>query len=453
MSATTEDAREVREELRALAALAAPLVLTNLGNMALSLVDVAIVGRLGAEEIAAAGLGNAIFFLLAIFGMGLLFGLDPLISQALGAGEGRKARRLLWQGLWLATAVTIPLTLGVLVAGERLEVLDVTPEVGALTRTYLHARLPSLLPFLALTACRAYLSAHGHTRSLIFAVVAANVVNLPVAAALAFGYAPLGIPSFGVAGAGWATVIATIVQLAVAAAPIAAIEVPRGEGSLRAPDGALLSRALRLGGAIGVQLTIEAGSFSIVTMLMPRFGVEVMGGHQVALMLVSTTFQIALGVGAATSVRVGRAIGRGDVAGTRRAGLVGIAAGASIMGLAGLALLAAPAPLAAAIAPDPAVIAAAIPLVFVAACFQMSDGVQTIAQGALRGAGDTFWPLLINLSGHYLVGLPLGVLLAWGLFDLGAIGLWWGLSAGLTYVAIAMTLRFVRLSRRAIARA
>nr|MDQ3035188.1 MATE family efflux transporter [Myxococcota bacterium] len=228
---------------------------------------------------------------------------------------------------------------------------------------------------------------------------------------------------------------------------------PEGPGSLRGLDLPALGRALRLGGAIGVQFAVEAGSFSIVTMLMPRFGVPVMGGHHVALSIVSATFQIALGIGAATSVRVGHAIGRGDVEGTRRAGLVGIAAGTAIMVISSMFLLAAPARLASIFTTEPDVIRAAVPLLFVAACFQLSDGAQTIAQGALRGAGDTFWPLLINVSGHYLVGLPLGIHLAWRIFDLGAVGLWWGLSAGLTYVAIAMTLRFLRISRRAIARA
>ncbi|AKF07972.1 MATE family efflux transporter [Sandaracinus amylolyticus] len=444
--------RAIEQELAELARLATPLVLTNLGNMALSLVDIAIVGRLGASELAAAGLGNAIFFLLAVFGMGLMFGLDPLIAQAVGAGEHRTARRILWQGVWLAVAVTVPLSAIVIAIGEQLHRFDATPEVLSLTRTYLHARLPSLLPFLVLAASRAYLQALGRTRSLLIAVVVANVVNVPVAMGLSFGYAPLGVPAFGIAGAGYATAVATIVQLVIAAAPITVLDVPPGDGSLRAPDRVLLARAVRIGGAIAVQFLIEAGSFSLVTMLMTRFGTEVMGGHQVALSLVSTTFQIALGVGAATSVRVGHAIGRDDAVATRRAGLVGVASGTAIMTVGALVLLAIPEHLASLFTLEPAVIRTAVPLLFVAACFQLSDGAQTIAQGALRGAGDTFWPLVINLSGHYAVGLPLGIALAWGVLDLGAAGLWWGLSAGLTCVAIAMTVRFVRLSRRAIAR-
>ncbi len=442
--------REIQVELMALASLAGPLVLTNLGNMALALVDLAIIGRLGPNEIAAAGLGHAIFFVIAMFGMGLMLGFDPLIAQAVGAGELIKARRFLFQGLWLAAIVTAPLSLLIFETGALLSLMDITDEVAELTRTYLYARLPSLFPFLALTIVRAYLQAHGHTRSLVMAVIIANIANLPVATALSFGYESLSIPGFGIAGAGYAIVIATLIQLAVAAWPLVYFDVPESAASLRAPNLRMLLAASRIGAAIGAQFVVEAGSFSIVTLLMTRFGVEVIGGHQVALSLVSTTFQIALGVGAATSVRVGYGIGRGDATGTRRAGVVGIVAGGSIMFICGLFLLAAPAELAALFAPEPEIVASAVPLLFVAACFQLSDGVQTIAQGALRGTGDTVWPFLINLSGHYLIGLPLGILLAWKATDLGAIGLWWGLLAGLTYVAIAMTLRFLRVSRRAI---
>lgn len=436
-------------ELVELAWLALPLVLTNLGNMLLSLVDVAIIGRLGAVEIAAAGLGNAIFFLFAIFGMGLLFGLDPLIAQALGAGERREARRLLWQGMWISGLVTVPLTLGVLAISTQLHRFGVEPAVEDATRTYLYARLPSLLPFLALMGVRSYLQAHGHGLVLFVAVVIANLANVPVALALSFGAPSIGIPVLGIAGAGLATAIATAIQLAVACVPLRWIAVPGGARPLRALDGALAARVWSIGRAIGAQFVIEAGSFSIVTFLVGRLGTHTLGGHQVALTLVSVTFQLALGIGAATSVRVGRAIGRGDPEATRRAGIVGIAAGGTAMILGAMVLFARPDRLASLLAADPQVIAAAAPLIVVAACFQISDGVQTIAQGALRGAGDTRWPLVINLIGHYALGLPIGIALA---RHLGARGLWWGLALGLSVVAIAMTVRFVRLSRHAIHR-
>lgn len=176
-----------------------------------------------------------------------------------------------------------------------------------------------------------------------------------------------------------------------------------------------------------------------------------LASHQVAITLASMTFMVPVGIGAATSVRVGRAVGRGDAAGTRLAGLLGIGVGAAFMSGAALAFLLAPELLARLITNQAPVIAAALPLVLVAAVFQLSDGVQAVAAGALRGAGDTRLPLVANLGGHYLIGLPLGIVCAfeWGL---GAQGLWWGLSAGLTVVAAILTHRFVRLSSRPVAR-
>jgi multidrug resistance protein, MATE family len=184
---------------------------------------------------------------------------------------------------------------------------------------------------------------------------------------------------------------------------------------------------------------------------MGNIGTRALAAHQVAITLASATFMIPVGIGAAASVRVGRAVGRADPPGTRLAGLVAIGTGCAFMVLAALAFLLAPRAIAGIITSELGVIDAVVPLLFVAAVFQLSDGVQAVAAGALRGAGDTRFALIANLCGHYLIGLPIGTLLAFRL-GLGASGLWWGLSAGLTAVAIALTLRFVRLSSRPIQR-
>jgi MATE family multidrug resistance protein len=438
------------EELRALAGLSFPLVLTNLGNMALALVDVAVVGRLGETAIAAAGLGNAIFFTTTLFGLGLLFGLDPLLGQAIGAGERPRAARILVAGVQLALAVSVPLAVVVLLLGDNVAALGAPAEAVAPTRAYLCARLLSLAPFLALMALRSYLQATGRTRSLVEGVVVANLVNLPTAWALTLGVPSLGLEGSGVFGAGLASAIATVVQLAVSARPLASDAHLRKPGAL-APDAAALRRAVVLGAPIGLQVVAEAGSFALVTFLVGGFGTRPLSGHQIALSVVSCTFQVALGVGAATSVRVGVAVGRGDARATRRAGLVGIATGTSLMLGGALLLLAAPRALARALTDDVHVIEAALPFLFVAACFQLADGAQTVAQGALRGAGDTRFPLLVNLIGHWAIGLPLGLWLARGA-GLGPEALWWGLSAGLFAVAVLATARFVVLTRGRVAR-
>lgn len=440
----------LRDELGALGHLAAPLVLTNLGNMALALVDVAVVGRLGETSIAAAGLGNAIFFTTTLFGLGVLFGLDPLLGQAVGAGEQARARRVLASGLQLALLVTVPLTLVILALGANVAALGAPAEAVEPTRDYLHARLFSMVPFLALMAVRSYLQAIGRTRALVEGVVIANLVNLPIAWALTLGVPALGFAGWGVFGAGLASAVATLVQLVVSARPLWGDPLLRAPGALGF-DAEIFRRAVTLGTPVGLQVVAEAGSFALVTFLVGGFGTRPLSGHQIALSIVSCTFQIALGIGAATSVRVGVAIGRGDARATRRAGLVGVGAGTAIMIGGALLLFAAPRALARGLTDDPHVIEAALPFMFVAACFQLADGAQTVAQGALRGAGDTRFPLFVNLLGHWIVGLPLGLWLSRGL-ELGPVALWWGLCAGLAIVALLGTARFVVLTRGRVAR-
>jgi MATE family multidrug resistance protein len=445
-------AHTIAAELPVLLALAGPLVLTNAGNMLLGLVDVAVVGRIGEDAIAGAGLGNAIFFTAGLFGLGTLFGLDPLLSQALGAGEPKRARAVLTQGLWLAVLVSLPLAAIIALVAMVLPSLGQQESVALAARAYVIARLPSLLPFLALTAVRAYLQGIAQTRPLVWGVVLANVVNVPVAIALSFGWPAIGVPALGVRGAGLAASVATIVQLAVSMAPLRTLDRERGLDRVpRAIDRALLASAFRLGAPIGAQIVLEAGSFAVVAFLVGHFGRVPLGAHQIALTCVGCTFQVALGVAAATSVRVGSAVGHGDRRGARVAGITGVITGAVAM-LAGAVLFGAlPRLVARVLTDDARLVDAAVPFLLVAACFQISDGVQTVAQGALRGAGDTRVPLALNVLGHYVLGLPIGCALAYAL-AWSAVGLWWGLSVGLTAVAIAMTLRFVHVSAREITR-
>ena len=213
----------------------------------------------------------------------------------------------------------------------------------------------------------------------------------------------------------------------------------------------MAKKILRLGSPIGLQLVAEVGSFSIVGVLMGNIGTRSLGAHQIALLLISVTFQLALALGAATATRVGHAIGRGSTEDARRSGLTGITAGGAAMLFWSALFLLLPGPLASLFTDEAAVVAATIPLLSIAAAFQISDGVQAVAAGALRGAGDTRWPLVSNVIGHYAVGLPLGILLAFGL-GWRAAGLWWGLSAGLTMVAVALTARFWALMRRDVKR-
>lgn len=449
----------VRRELRALLVLTAPLALTNFGTMLLGIVDTAVVGRLGETALAAVGLGSSVFFTVSVVGWGWMLALDPLIAQAVGADEGGRAQHAFVQGLWVALLGALPVSLAILGAGALLETMGIEPATAAQTRAYLHARLPAVLPWLALAASRAFLQARTVTRPLVTGVVVANVINLPLTWLLVFGDAgladlglpALGVPRMGTAGAGLASAVATLAQLAIALLAVRVLWRPDPERARR-PDVSVIRHVLRLGTPIGLTLLAEVGSFAIVTVLMGNLGRRALASHNVAIALVSATFQMALALGAAASVRVGHAIGRADGEGTRRAGLTAIASGAAAMILSAVTFLAIPRPLARILTDEAGVIEAAVPLLAVGAAFQLSDGVQAVAAGVLRGAGDTRIPLIANLAGHYAVGIPIGAWLAWSA-GWGAVGLWWGLSAGLTAVAILLTARFWLLSRRAIARA
>jgi MATE family multidrug resistance protein len=454
------DRHPIALELGELARLSLPIAGASFGNILLSVADTIIVGRAGETSLAAIGLGNAIFFSITVLGLGLMLGLDPLIAQAIGAGEERHARALMWQGVWSACFVTVPLALLVVLASALLGFAGQDPDTLPPIREFLWGRLPSMLPFLVFAVLRSYLQAVGITRPMVIAVIVANVVNAPLCALLVFGDAALvrvglpalGVPAFGLVGAGIASSAATFVQVAVLALALRKLPTPEGDGSVRRLDLPVARHALALGAPVGLQLLAEVGVFATATVLMGQLGKTSLAAHQVALQLASTTFMVPLGIGTAAAVRVGQAIGRGDAPGTRRAGLVAIGAGAAFMACCALLFVVAGEPLTRVFTTDENVVRAAIPLVAIAAFFQLSDGVQAVASGALRGAGDTRWPLFSNLAGHYAIGLPTSLALTFGL-GWGARGLWWGLSAGLTSVALALLLRFVLLTRQAVARA
>jgi MATE family multidrug resistance protein len=447
-----------REELCALWRLSLPLILSYGGHQVMSLVDTAMVGRLGATAIAGVGIGNAIYFAITIVGLGCVLGMDPLVSQALGAGEEARARRVLWQGLRLGVTVGLPLTALLALSPALLAPAGIETETAKQVERYLYARLPNVLPFLLFIAARCYLQARGVTRPIVISVILANLVNLVGNAVLIYGDQALdwfnlpgiGLPALGIVGSGLASSLAALVSVLLLAVAIRAIPTPP-DPDHRRHDPQIQRSLWRLGLPLGLQLLAEVGVFSLSAVLIGGIGADAAAGHQIAITLASLTFCVALGIASATSVQVGLHVGQGDTPGARRAGLLGLGLAAGFMSLSAAVFLAIPAALAALFTDDPQAVVAAVPLLQIAAVFQLSDGTQVVAAGALRGAGDTRGPLLANLVGHYAIGLPLILALGFGL-DLGASGVWWGLSAGLTAVALALALRFVRLSSRPIRR-
>ena len=440
----------LRTELKNLARLAAPIAAAQAGLALMGLIDTAVVGRLGIGPLGAVGLANGLFFGLAVVGMGVVMGLDPLFAQAFGALDLPRARALLWQGIWLALFVSIPITLCISLTPLLLGPFGISGALAADARAFLFWRLPGLFPLLAFVALRAYLQAAGITWPLLVATVLANLANLGLDILFVFGgHGPLSfVPAMGAAGAGAATSICTVLQLGVmllAAARLQPTARPR-----RGPVRRDLHKALKLGVPVGLQMGAEVGVFALVGLFAGRLGNESLAAHQIALALASFTFCFAMGIGQAGSVRVGWAIGAGDSVGARRAGFVAFGAGALFMALAALSFWLVPGPLSRILTDQPELLASAARLLAVVAVFEISDGVQGVGAGVLRGAGDTRFPFIANLLGHYAIGLPVALLLSFR-FGQGVLGLWWGLAAGLTAVAVALFWRFSWLSSRPIA--
>jgi MATE family multidrug resistance protein len=423
----------------------------------MNLVDVAVVGRLGEVPLAAVGLATGLHLCLFVLGMGVMMGLEPLVAQALGAGNRVRARQLYWQGVVLAAFVTLALTPLALLLPLPLGHFGIQEDVAQQARSYVWIRHVGTFPSLLLVGARGYLQAVGRTRPFVIATGVANVLNLGVVTLLVFGGAGLpgwtgplrAVPGFGVGGAAAATVFATVVQLVLMLLAVREEKVEGWAPALRRPDGTSLRRALRVGVPVGLQYLAEVGVFALAGVLAGRLGATAAATHQVAIALASASFMVAVGVGGAGAVRVGLAVGSGDLSATRRAGLVALAAAGTFMAGAASLFWLFPRPLAALITDSPTVREAALPLLAVTAAFQLSDGLQAVGSGLLRGAGDTRFSFVANLLGHWLVGFPVAYWLGVR-GERGVVGIWTGLAAGLTAVAVLLVARFWQLSARAI---
>jgi len=438
-----------KTELKTLLRLAGPLAAAQAGTQIMGLVDLAVVGRLGARELGAAGLGNALFFTISILGIGLTLGVDPMISQAFGAGDAVRARHVLWQGIWLALGVSAVLTIPLLFAPMLLPLFDVSEPLRPMAIQFLLVRTAGLAPLLLFLVIRAYLQAQHVTRPMVMAMLIGNVFNFVSDVVLVFGWGPF--PRMGVAGAALSTDLGAILQLAVVAWTVKSIHLPPHDaGALHHAKWPEIRQAIRIGLPVGIQLAAEIGIFALVGLVAGHLGAVHLAAHQLVLAFVSLTFTISVGVASAGSVRVGLAVGARDQPRTRLAGFAAIAGGTAVM-IAGAAIFSIfPRPIARLLTDQEVVVAAAVPIFLIAAVFQLSDGLQAVGAGILRGAGDTSFPLAANLVGHWLIGLPIALYLGFHR-NMGIVGLWWGLCSGLTAVAILLLARFNRLSKKAIA--
>ena len=472
--------------------LAAPLAMAELGWMSMGFVDALMAGRLGAAAIGAGSLGNMLFFPIAICGTGMLLGMDTVVAQAFGARDEAACRHTLAQGLWIAVGVAPVAVLLLALTIPLLRAVGTNPRVMELLGPYLNSLLWGVLPLLLFTAFRRYLQAMNIVKPITFAVVSANLLNF--AGNWVFMYGNWGAPRLGLEGSGFSTsisrvYIALVLLVAVLRhqrksgnphlpatapsgdekecsspaeppAPPTASRLPAKVGQAPAgqrplagasfpsfpaddtpfnyrPRWALIRRLIALGFPSAMQILVEGAVFGVVTVMAARFDEVSLAAHSIAVNVISITFMVPLGISSAAAVRVGQAVGRKSSRGIAVSGWTALLLGAGFMSAAGLALAIVPRWIARLYTPEAAVIGASAALLRIAALFEIFDGLQVVATGALRGLGDTRTPALAHLAGYWLIGMPIAYVLCFS-YGWGVRGIWVGLTSALILIGLIL---------------
>jgi MATE family multidrug resistance protein len=433
-----------RHELARLVRLAWPIVGAQLGNMAMGMVDMLFVGRVGVDALAAASIGNAFLYGTLLVGQGLVLGMDPLVTQAHGAGDGRATGLALQRGLVVSLGVAAAVSVALSLTAPFLRLLGQEPALAAAAGRYIAVQIPTIGSFFGYLALRSYLQGRGIVRPALLIMALANVMNLFWNWVFVFGH--LGAPALGLVGSGLATSLSRLVLVVGLALLIWRGELHRGAWtpwSREAINGAALRRILGFGVPIALQMGLEVWAFSAATLLAGRLGASAVAAHTIALNLASFSFMMPLGVAQGACTRVGNFIGAGRFADADRAARVAMALGAALMAGSALLFVTARGLLPRIYTPDAAVISLAATILPIAGAFQIFDGVQVVAAGVLRGMGNTRPAALLNLAGYWFIALPLA---AWLTLrsDAGLAGIWWSLCLGLFVVAAGLV-AFVRV--------
>ena len=430
--------------------LAVPLALTELGWLCMAFVDTVMVGRLpdSATAIGAVSLGSTLFYAIGIFGSGVMLGLDTLVAQAYGARRLDECHRTMWNSVYFACLSAPLLMAAVLAVVPFFPHFGLSPQLVAQTVPFLKALVWSTLPLALYFALRRYLQAMNIVKPIAFALISANLVNLAGNWALVYGH--LGFRAYGVPGSGWSTCISRVYMVLVLALATVYYDRKRNSGLWIASRKLELWRIrelLRLGFPAALQLLLEIGAFSMATFLIGRLGAVPLAGHQIALNVASFTYMVPLGIGSAAAIRVCNAIGSRDSHGAARAGWMALFFAVGFMSFSGLILLLFSRQIARVYSPEAEVVSAGAMLLIVAAVFQIFDGLQVVATGALRGAGDTRISMLVNLAGYWAIGLPLGAYLCFQRHG-GAVGMWIGLCLALVSIGTVLVAVWSRLIKK-----
>lgn len=448
--AAAAPARSAIREFKTLFGLSAPVAASQLGMMTTAVVDTMMVARVGLPELGAVAIASTWAWSSGSLAQGIVQGMDPLVSQAHGNGDGESAALAFQRGLVIALAVSIPLAALWLSTGTLLETFGQDAEVARLAQLYMMARLPCAFASNVYIAMRQYLAGREITRPAMWCMFASNAINIFFNWVLIFGN--LGAPKLGLVGAGVATSIATVALPLLLWAWMLLFGLHKG--AWRAWDRRSFAwngirRYLALGVPVGLQLSLEANAFTLAMLMVGWIGVTELGAHQVVINMASFTFMAPLGIAIGAGARAGNLIGARDDEGLRLACRIGLAMGGGVMAIAAICFVVFRNQLPLLYTHDTTVVALAATLLPIAGAFQIADGLQVVGAGLMRGMGRPQAGAVVNLIGFYLLALPLAYLLAFPL-ELGMIGIWWGLAAGLGGVAVMLVAWVTSTSRRPI---
>ena len=446
MSGSHHLADELGETLK----LAVPIALTQLGQIAMMSTDIAMIGRLGSDAMAAASLATTVYFVSFTFGMGLVSAVAPLAAQAFGARNPHRIRRSLRVGMWAALLISLPM-MALSFAGEPiLLLLGQSPVAARLAQEYLYGLTWSVLPALWFMAIRGFMSAINRPEPILWITLAAIPANALLVYLLLYG--GFGLPPLGLFGVGLAT---SIVNLGTffAALWFAARRRPFRKyqvlGHFWRIDWGLMRQLVVIGAPISISFLLEYGLFGAAGILMGVISTMALAAHQIALQIAAILFMVPFGIGMAATVRVGHAIGRGDASGVHRAGPVAMWLGIVLAAAFTLLVILGRFRIAEVFLGESTDATAELSatLLLVGSTLFIADAIQTVAAGALRGMNDTRVPLLFATISYWLIGFTCAWWLAFWT-PLGAIGVWIGLSIGTAVYAVLLLLRFRFLARR-----
>jgi MATE family multidrug resistance protein len=430
--------------------LALPVVLSQLGQVSVGVADSMMVGRLGAVELAAASLANSIFFVLLMFGMGISMGITPLVSIAEGKGKMKRISSLFQHGLWINIVTAILLILIILMLSQGLHFLDQPKEVVQITIPYLLIITASMLPFMIFQTFKQFAEGLSQTKQAMYVTIFCNLVNVFLNWVLIYG--KLGAPELGLNGAGIATLISRVLMpimmgwYVIRSKRYRQFDLQLGIKKLRF---FMINRILKIGLPTGFQYIFEVSAFSAAAIMMGWIGVNALAGHQIALNLASISYMMAAGLSTAGMIRVSNQIGKGNQKAMRESGMVVFGMVLVFMFTCAVIFVVFRYTLPTFYIDDMEVIQISASLLVIAGLFQLSDGVQVVGLGVLRGMEDVKFPTIITLIAYWVLGLPLGYFLAFEL-EMGAEGIWYGLLIGLSITAVVLFFRFNMLSKKPI---